>query len=87
MPKVTFETIPGVYVSIRGEQKEAPPYPVYEDGGLVNRFTSFQLKEGVFRVSGTSGSSGPGYYRGFFSAENAKRIEAWLVEQGAERKE
>jgi hypothetical protein len=80
MPKVTFEMIPVVCVTIKGEIVDGD---VRKDGGLVRRFLRFQLDGGVYtQIPG--GFSGAGAYCGFFSAENAKRIEKWLLEQGAD---
>ena len=87
MPKVTFRAVPVVCVIIKGEKVEGVESNLplgREDGGLVKRFLAFQGEEKIYPAL-HGGSSGAGQYVGFFTAENAAKIEAWLLEQGAKR--
>ena len=84
MPKVTFQLTPVVSVIIKGEGKNSRRI-ARDDGGLVLRFLRFQLDEKIFEVI-RGGSSGAGVYYGLFTAEDAKKIEAWLLKQGAKHK-
>lgn len=86
MPKVIFETTPVVCVTIKGEGEDGVPSRVREDGGLVQRLLRFQLDENICPAI-RGGHSGAGSYCGFFSAEDAEKIEKWLLEQGADRGE
>lgn len=85
MPRVTFETVPVVCVTIKGEGEDGVPR-VREDGGLVQRFLKFQLDENIHPAV-RGGYSGAGSFCGFFSAEDVEKIEKWLFEQGAEHNE
>ena len=91
MPKVTFTSQSVVCIHIKGE-KDSSPRRAGEpnlprcrmDGGLVHRFLDFQKEERVFALS-MGGRSVVGEYLGFFTAEDAAKIEAWLIEQGGKR--
>ena len=91
MPKVTFTMTEVVWIKIKGEKVEHTPEAgkpylniCPNDGGLVRRFMDFQEKETIFPVSHLS--CGGGQFEGLFTAEDAAKIEAWLEEQGAERR-
>ena len=96
MPNVTFSITTVVCVKIKGEkfeQKFTPNdttefsnFPISpNDGGLVRRFLEFQEKEAIHPII-AGGYSGGGGYLGFFSPQDASRIEAWLIEEKATRK-
>jgi hypothetical protein len=91
MPRVIFTTQVLVWVHIKGELNYTPPkesepnLPECRDvGDLVQKFLEFQVREGIYPVQGTGGSSGGGEYSGFFIRSDALKVEAWLHEQGAE---
>ena len=91
MPKVTFTTQPVVCVYIKGEEDNSPLREgepnlprCSDDGGLVQRFLKFQMDKRVYPVAKMPSTSGGGVYFGFFTAEDVAKIEAWLLEQGAE---
>ena len=91
MPKITFRTVPVVLVAVRGEKVAKSLQDEYpgatfgpNDGGLVERLITFMGDHRIYpHVVG--GSSGGGEYHGFFTAENAEKIEVWLREQDAKK--
>jgi hypothetical protein len=50
-------------------------------GGLIKRFVEFLSEEGISSKQGVC--IGPVRFEGYYTAEDAKRIETWLLEQGA----
>lgn len=92
MPKVSFKIKPVVCVFIKGEEdnsplKEGEPnLPCCpNDGGLIRRLFKFETDEKIFPIAKMPEAFGGGTYFGFFTAEDAAKIEAWLFRQGAER--
>ena len=86
MPKVIFKITPAViHVSMKEEGKDGVRR-INEDGGLVQRFLKFKQDEYIDHHL-EEPRSGAGFYSGFFSKEDAEKIEKWLLEQGAERSE
>ena len=93
MPKVTFTTQGVVCVYIKGEEDNSPRREgepnlprCLDDGGLVEKFLKFQADERVHPVAKMPCGFGDGEYFGFFAAKDVVKIEAWLLEQGAECK-
>jgi len=86
--KVTFKTMPVVFVSVRGEKEdEASLSSGRKDGGLVTRLLSFMVDQNIITAVRGGLIMGGGVFRGFYTAEDAERIEAWLIEQDVEREE
>jgi hypothetical protein len=86
MPKVTFTTFPLICVSIKGEARASsgrfPQIP--DDGDLVSEFNRFLLDEKIEPII-PGGHSGGGSFLGFFTAKDAAKIEAWLVQKKVQR--
>ncbi len=81
-PKMTFSARPVVCVQVSTKKKAAFP-KVADDGGFVHRLLQFIIDNKIFPAI-RAGFSGGGMYCGYFEAEDAAKIEAWLREQGAE---
>jgi len=85
MPNVTFEFATIVYFRVQGEEQKSEPGDdlprARDDGGLVGRFLdwqrTFKVHDAVFHSYG-----GGSLTMGFFP-EDAKKVRAWLIEQGA----
>lgn len=84
MAKVTFSIEPVVFVTILGEQDKRKK-DLRKDDGLIGRLLKFQLDNEISPAK-PGGYSGRGAYGGFYTAEDAVKIEAWLLEQGAKEK-
>lgn len=84
MAKVTFSIEPVICVTILGE-KNKRKNDFREDDGLIGRFLEFSLENEIFPTK-RNGYCGRGTYIGFYTAEDAVEIEAWLLEQGAKEK-
>ena len=95
MNKVIFKTTEVVCVEIEGEYN--PEHPFHKkDGGLIRKFLTFLDKTSIPMIINPRCDviglincdiiPERGHYRGFFTAENAVKIETWLLEQGAEHK-
>lgn len=70
------------WIHIRGEKVDNDPHRAREDGDLVGRFLEWSAKERIHRAEG-GGYTGGGGHSGSYAAKDAKRIIAWLREQGA----
>ena len=75
MPRVTFTTKSMVCVHVKCTDRK------------VRALLRFLEETRIFPLTKMPGACGGGEYFSFFTAEDAARIEAWLIEQGAERKE
>lgn len=84
MAKVTFSIEPVVCITILGEKK-SKKNDFREDDGLIGRFMRFAIDNKIFTVK-HRGYSGPGMYLHFYTAEDATKIKAWLLKQGAKEK-
>jgi len=79
----TTETENVVRVTIRGKVlngKKINSCILYEDSGLIKKFLKFLLKENIHEAISV-GRIGGGTYQGYFTVENAERIEAWINDQ------
>lgn len=79
--KCTFSIGSVVVVKIRGEGGGGVYLP--DDGGLVERFLQWCLKEEVYSLNIGGGYSGGGGHMGFYTPEDAERIQTWLLANGA----
>lgn len=78
--KCTFSIGYVVVVKIRGEGGGRGYLP--DDGGLVQRFNQWTLDEEVYSLNINGGYSGGGGYMGFYTPEDAEKVQAWLLENG-----
>ncbi len=83
--KVTCETIQGVWISIRGEDR---PFPmIRNDGGLLLEFHHFLEAENITEHPNSCKSWGGGSHSACYNVEDAVKIIAWLKERGVDVKE
>jgi hypothetical protein len=68
-------------IKIRGEGGGGLTLP--KDGGCVQRFLRWPLKNEIYDVGLLGGSTGGGSLTGFFYEKDVDRIKAWLEKDGA----
>lgn len=89
MTKATFsmqQIVRIMRVEIRSK-KAMRPAPSEGEEGLVLSFMKFVTQENLVSVSDLSTSGDGSSYSANHSAEDAPRIEAWLLQQGVVKKE
>lgn len=80
--KCTVKLTPVVQILIRGQGKRNGICTL-DSGGFISPFCKW-LQDNNIYTAVKGGMSGGGVYLGFFTAEDATKIEAWLLEQGVE---
>jgi len=87
MPRCTFTTGEICHIEIRGEISSFNANGALEhdckDGGLIDKFLKFLDDQEIYLFDQYREI---GVIRGFFRPENMEKIEAWLLEQGAEHR-
>lgn len=79
MAKVRFATRPLVFLTMAGLER------VRKNKGFIRRFREFQKRRGIEPAIKCE-MNGGGTYCGFFTMEDAVKVERWLREQGVEQK-
>ncbi len=79
-PKVTFTSTPVVHVRITVEE----PHTI-DDDYFIERFYGFLERARCDPV--TQGELTKGGWSGGFTAKDATKLEAWLLDQGVEKEE
>jgi len=72
-----------VRVTIRGKEingKKINSCILYQDSGLIKKFLKFLLRENI-REAVSVGKLGGEMYQGYFTTEDAAKIEAWINDQ------
>lgn len=82
--KLVYTATAVVWVSVRWEPNEFPKVP--DDGGLVRRLLDFINENDIVRPRVGGGVTGVGMFSAPFYAKDAKRVVAWLRENGVEPK-
>ncbi len=54
----------------------------YKDGGLIDDFQEFLADQEIYPYAHDARFQEIGTFRGYFSVEDATKIEAWLLKQG-----
>ncbi len=83
MAKVTFSLKSVVQIEIKGQTKKGTD--VLMDDGLVHKLIAFLSDEKIFPAV-RGGMFGAGRFTGYYSEEDAKKIEQWLIAQKAKKK-
>jgi hypothetical protein len=80
MSKVKVRIQSVVCVTVEGYRVSKDPRRVLEDDGLVSKMLRFMLDQGIYSAV-HCGMSGAGRHVGFYTAEDAEKIETWLRQQ------
>ena len=86
MSKIIFQSVPVVCVVVEDEKRGGNPRQCRGGVGFFNRFLQFRSKEKLSPVRRVSYSAGRSYC-GFFTPEDAAKIEVWLKQQGVKKSE
>lgn len=79
MKDVTYSALDVICVKIRSTGSRG--FTLVSDGGLGQRFAEWALDQGIYSIG--NGYSGPDGMQGFYPAEHAEKIRAWLAACGA----
>ena len=84
MAKVIYSIEPVFCITVLGEKNKSNN-DFRKDDGLIGRLLRFMLDNEIFAAK-RNGYCGRGTYIGFYTTEDAVKVEAWLLEQGAKEK-
>lgn len=81
-PNVVFELTPVVHVCVQGASENRREW-VGQSRELIGKLLQF-LIDNEIHAAVSHGSTGNGRFEGFYTAEDAEKIKAWMKEQGVE---
>lgn len=85
MTKVTFTLNPTVDVTVKGWKDDYDLLYTPPDYGFIRRFVKFLEDEHIVPIYPPCRGNG-GEHGGIFSVDDAKKIEDWLLKEGAKKK-